>query len=164
MDPSLTKTAAIRSNAGFYENGSLTRSPDQIASISFGSQSGCEPEPPGDALDQRHKERLVRAAELELARRKKRARHLPAELFGEAAWSMLLDLYVSEHYGRTVSTTSACLAAEVPPTTALRWLELLEAKQLVRRVPMKGDRRVRHVVLTGEAYSTISNLLAHYVS
>lgn len=163
MDPSLGKTAAIRLTVGFDENRGLTRSPDRIASMSFGPQSNCDPETMADASDKGHEERLVRAAELELARRKKRARHLPAELFGEAAWCMLLDLYISEYYGRTVSTTSACLAAEVPPTTALRWLELLETKRLVRRVPMQGDKRVRHVVLTTEAYSAISNLLVHYL-
>ena len=48
-----------------------------------------------------------------------------AELFGEPAWDILLDAAIMEGQGRSVSVTSACLAADVPPTTALRYLSAL---------------------------------------
>lgn len=41
-------------------------------------------------------EQLVAVAEEEIRRRRFRSRYLPADLFGEAAWSILLDLYISE--------------------------------------------------------------------
>lgn len=102
---------------------------------------------------------LVKAAEEEIRRRKISGRFLPRELFGEGAWSMLLDLFVSEYHGRKVSTTSACLAAEIPATTALRWIETLESKGLVRRSSAKMDRRVRYVFLTAEGHQALCSLL-----
>jgi DNA-binding PadR family transcriptional regulator len=80
---------------------------------------------------------LALARELYLGRRR-RARFLSADLFGEPTWDILLDLYVSAREGRRVPTTSACIGAHVPPTTALRWLRILETRGLVER---EGDGR-----------------------
>lgn len=112
------------------------------------------------SLPDKAMERMVKAAEDELRRRKERARFLPAELFGEGAWSMLLDLFVCQYRGKKVSTTSACIAAEVPGTTALRWLEVLEAKGLVQRSPTAADRRVKHVSLTAKGHDALCALLS----
>ncbi len=103
---------------------------------------------------------MVKMAEDELRRRKMRARFLPAELFGEGAWSVLLDLFVSEQHGRKVSTTSACIAADVPGTTALRWLDVLESKGLIERTSAERDKRVKYVSLTVEARRALCELLA----
>lgn len=103
---------------------------------------------------------LVHAAEEELRRRRMREKFLPRELFGEGAWTILLDLFVSEYRGRKVSVTSACHAADVPATTALRWLELLQAKGLITRTQVPTDRRVRHLWLTDKARSALIELLA----
>ncbi|MCX9148797.1 hypothetical protein [Erythrobacter sp. WG] len=104
-------------------------------------------------------ERLVALAENELRSRKMRARFLPEELFGEGGWSMLLDLFVSEYHGRKVSTTSACIAADVPATTALRWLDLLEKKGLIQRALTTRDKRVKYVALTNKAREALCALL-----
>lgn len=114
----------------------------------------------GRSLPDRAMERMVKAAEDELRRRKERARFLPAELFGEGAWSMLLDLFICQYRGKKVSTTSACIAADVPGTTALRWLEVLEAKGLVQRSPTAADKRVKHVSLTAKAHDALCALLS----
>lgn len=110
--------------------------------------------------DVRSMANMVKMAEDELRRRKMRARFLPAELFGEGAWSVLLDLFVSEQHGRKVSTTSACIAADVPGTTALRWLDVLESKGLIKRTSAERDKRVRYVSLTVEARRALCELLA----
>jgi hypothetical protein len=112
----------------------------------------------------RSMENMVQVAEGELRRRKMRARFLPAELFGEGGWSMLLDLFVSEQHGRKVSVTSACIAADVPGTTALRWLDVLESKGLIVRTSAERDERVRYVSLTVEARRALCELLARQAS
>lgn len=107
--------------------------------------------------------RLVAAAKRELTRRRKRSLHLPTELFGEGAWAILLDLYVSLHSGRQVSTTSACIAADVPATTALRWLEVLSSLELIKKSPDGTDKRVKHIIPTPKGYQSVRSSLIEYL-
>ncbi|BEU99733.1 MarR family transcriptional regulator [Novosphingobium olei] len=90
---------------------------------------------------------LALAHELYVGRRK-RERFLSGDLFGEPTWDILLDLYVAAREDRRVPTTSACIGAHVPPTTALRWLRILEAKGLVEREDDGRDGRRTFVRLT----------------
>ena len=53
-----------------------------------------------------------------IANRQARARLFDAELFGDPAWDMLLDLTAAHGEGAQVSVTSLCIAASVPATTA----------------------------------------------
>lgn len=71
-----------------------------------------------------------------------------ADIFYEPAWDMLLDLYLQRAEGRTVSVTSACIAAAVPATTALRWLSTLETRGLLERTQDSFDRRRCYVQLS----------------
>lgn len=80
--------------------------------------------------------------------RRRRGRYLPERLLGEPAWDMLLDLFAAETRGHTVSVSSACLAAEAPMSTGLRWLQHLEVDGLVERVPDPADARRHFVRLT----------------
>ena len=84
--------------------------------------------------------------------RRRRLEYFDADLFAEPAWDMLLDLFVNKALGRRISTTSLCLAANVPQSTGLRYLALLEAKALVRRRPAPDDGRVTLVDLTPRGY------------
>jgi DNA-binding PadR family transcriptional regulator len=77
---------------------------------------------------------------------------------------MLLDLFVSQFRGRRVPTTSACIAAEVPATTALRWLDVLEQHDLVKRSGTENDGRVRYVSLTAKGYRAVEAILDSYLS
>ncbi|HWU04181.1 MAG TPA: MarR family winged helix-turn-helix transcriptional regulator [Novosphingobium sp.] len=70
------------------------------------------------------------------------------DLFGEPAWDMLLDLYVAEKNQKRIAVTSACIGAAVPPTTALRWIRILEDKQLILREVDKDDARRTFVRLS----------------
>lgn len=72
-------------------------------------------------------------------------------LFGEPAWDILLDLYVSGERGKRVAVTSACIGSGVPSTTALRWLNVLEARGLVEREDDNADARRSFVRLTSKA-------------
>jgi DNA-binding MarR family transcriptional regulator len=80
--------------------------------------------------------------------RRRRARHLPDRLLGEPAWDILLDLYVAAGRGQAVSVSNACLSADAPASTALRWLQHLEREGLVVRLPDPTDARRHYVRLT----------------
>lgn len=75
-----------------------------------------------------------------------------ADLFGEPAWDILLDLFIARETDRQISISSACIAAGVPGTTALRWLSVLEQRGLVERLADPGDRRRFHLRLSDEAH------------
>lgn len=94
------------------------------------------------------------------ASRRRRHKFLPADLFGEPTWDILLDLYIAAREDRRVPTTSACIGAHVPPTTALRWLRILEARGLVEREDDGRDGRRTFVRLTAEGLSAMDGTLA----
>lgn len=75
--------------------------------------------------------------------RRLRDRYLGADLFADPGWDILLDLFAAEDEGQPVSVSSLCIAAAVPPTTALRWItNMTEAGYLVRRQDPHDARRV----------------------
>ncbi len=83
--------------------------------------------------------------------RRLRDQHFAAELFADPAWDMLLDLYAARLEGRRVSVSSLCIAAAVPPTTALRWIGTMHDADLFGREPDPNDRRRAHITLTQRA-------------
>ncbi len=91
--------------------------------------------------------------------RRRRGRFLPADLFGEPTWDILLDLYVATRENRSVPTTSACIGAHVPPTTALRWLRILEARGLVEREEDDRDGRRTFVRLSERGLAAMEDWL-----
>lgn len=75
--------------------------------------------------------------------RRMRDRLLGADLFADPGWDILLDLFAAQEEGQQVSVSSLCIAAAVPPTTALRWItNMTEAGYLVRRQDPNDARRV----------------------
>jgi len=80
--------------------------------------------------------------------RQRRFAYFDAQLLGEPAWDMLLTLFVSRANGLPVSTTSLCVAAGVPHTTAIRAIGRLESKGLLQRYGSSGDKRVVMVELS----------------
>lgn len=71
-------------------------------------------------------------------------------LFGEPAWDILLDLFVNNSIGRSVSVKSASLGSAVPDTTALRWLRVLERSGLIYFAQDQSDARRKLISLTQE--------------
>lgn len=67
--------------------------------------------------------------------RRHRDRFFDPTLFSDPAWDMLLELFATAARGRDASVAGLCAAAAVPPATALRWIERLEAKGMVSREP-----------------------------
>ncbi|MFL9840335.1 hypothetical protein ABS767_05115 [Sphingomonas sp. ST-64] len=101
--------------------------------------------------------RIVRAA---IRARRLRDQHFSAELFADPAWDMLLDLYAARLEGRRVSVSSLCIAAAVPPTTALRWIGTMHEGELFEREPDARDRRRAHITLTERAADAMRGYFA----
>lgn len=81
--------------------------------------------------------------------RARRSQVLNKAMFGEAAWDMLLALYVTDLSGARHSVSGLINLSGVPQTTALRWLDFLDTKeQLVTRRPSPRDGRVFLIELT----------------
>lgn len=101
----------------------------------------------------------VRIAREMLAARRMRAEVFDADLFGEPAWDILLELFVAGEEGTPVALSSAGIGSMVPPTTALRWLRLLEERGIVLRRLDPADGRRTHVALSEAARARLATLL-----
>lgn len=95
----------------------------------------------------------VTSAELRavLRARRMRAQFFDGTLFADPAWDMLLDLFAADLERRRVSVSSLCIAAAVPPTTALRWIGTLHDAGLFERQPDPADRRRAYIALSERA-------------
>ena len=92
---------------------------------------------------------FILAKTIELYReRRRRERIFSLDLFGEPAWDILLDLFSAHLQNKRISVTSVCIAANVAPTTALRWISELQENLLIERFDSDTDRRVKWVRLT----------------
>jgi DNA-binding MarR family transcriptional regulator len=86
------------------------------------------------------------------------------EVFGlglaEPAWDMLVELYYRDSTG--ASTTSAQLkdAANVPPSTAGRWVQHLEHEGWIRIQSHPSDAQTYFVELTNKAKEAMERYLA----
>jgi DNA-binding PadR family transcriptional regulator len=92
--------------------------------------------------------------------RRLRARFFDEDLFADPAWDMLLDLMAARLEGRTVAVSSLCIAAAVPPTTALRWIRTMTERGLfVRHSDPRDGRRV-FIDLSDEAAQAMERWFA----
>jgi DNA-binding MarR family transcriptional regulator len=92
------------------------------------------------AIEVQDESNLLFAEQLFLERRN-REKFLATDHFGEPQWDVMLDLFIAERRGKQISVSSACIAASVPPTTALRHIVLLTDQGHIERVPDPEDCR-----------------------
>lgn len=82
------------------------------------------------------------------------------DLFADPAWDILLDLMAATLEGQNVSVSSLCIAAAVPPTTALRWITAMtESGMLLRRQDPEDARRV-FIILSDEVIAKLNDYFA----
>lgn len=101
--------------------------------------------------------RTVRAT---IRARRLRDQFFTPELFADPAWDMLLDLYAARLERGRVSVSSLCIAASVPPTTALRWIGTMHDAGLFEREADPGDRRRAHITLSTRAADAMRGYFA----
>jgi DNA-binding MarR family transcriptional regulator len=95
----------------------------------------------------------------EIKSRRTREQLLPADLFADPAWDMLLELTLARLESRQMPVSSLCIAGAVPTTTGLRWVKTLLDRGLVERVADPEDGRRHHVVLVDETFETMMAFL-----
>lgn len=95
------------------------------------------------------------------AERRRREKHFSnaGALFGEPGWDILLDLFIAYEKGKPQSVSTTCIGACVPPTTALRWIALLEHQGLVHSWAGERDGRYRMLGLTPLGIETMVRYL-----
>ena len=103
-----------------------------LAQLSMGLEEPAE--------DSGHPSEQVREISEETVRwiinaRKLRSRFLPASLFADPAWDMLLESLRAEIAQRRISVSSLCFAANAPTTTALRYIKTMVQQGLMMREP-----------------------------
>ncbi len=121
----------------------LTNAPAQL----FNSSRPALPDP-----------KLVRKM---IAGRIARARFFEADLFSDPAWDMLLDLTAAHAEKARVSVTSLCIAANVPATTALRWLKQMVESGIFERVADESDRRRAFIELSENSLDAMARYFEH---
>jgi hypothetical protein len=87
-----------------------------------------------------------------LAARGRIGNFVAADLFADPARDILLDLFVAGEEGRRISISSCCIAASVPPTTALRWIGMLKKRQLIQETTDPADGRRKWLSLTPDVH------------
>lgn len=105
------------------------------------------------------KRELVRLANKVYDARRKRDRMFEDKLFGEPGWDMLLALYCLPSRGIMLGVMSLGHAANIPPTTGVRWQKLLEQRGLIERGPCVPDSRQQLVRLTSRGTAMMSKYL-----
>jgi len=99
------------------------------------------------ANDKQPPEVSIDAVRHAIKARRLRAEFFDHDLFADPAWDMLLDLFESELAQLRVSVTSLTVAAAVPPTTALRWINTMTHAGLFKRRADPRDGRRAFVEL-----------------
>lgn len=131
------------------------RQPDRFADLTRRPSS--EPPDPG-LIDNMQKLRRMRG------------HFFDGDLFADPAWDILLELYNARIRHKQISVTSLCIAAEVPATTALRWISLMVERGILERQDDPDDKRRAFVSLAepvarqlnryfAEAGSMVSHLI-----
>ena len=136
-------------------------SEDEAAATAMAMVGGA-PEGDGDKLEAGLIRSIIRARRL-------RDHFFRSELFADPAWDMLLDLMAARVERQRVAVSSLCIAAAVPPTTALRWIKTLCDQGLFVRVADPEDGRRVFIELSTEtatmmeAYLKSAQRIAHLI-
>ena len=102
------------------------------------------------SCDPGRQERLERALAM-VENRRLRNRYFSPGMFGEPAWDILLELYVTDTAGSRQSIGRLSKAIGTPVSTAVRWIDYLEKKRLIEREPHPTDRRIIFIQLLDKA-------------
>lgn len=107
-----------------------------------------------------HQELLRLAAQIYDRRRERNRLFTKEKIFGEPAWDMLLALYCfARGKENFLTVTSLSAAAELKPTTGLRWQQTLIYLGLMERGSATKDNRCVYVRLTDEGRNILENYL-----
>jgi DNA-binding MarR family transcriptional regulator len=95
-----------------------------------------------------------------IAARADRRKFFADDLFADPAWDILLELYALKCEHRRTSVSKLCIAAGIPTTTALRWLEKLHKEGLIEREPDPLDARRVWVAISDQGAEAMERYLS----
>ena len=130
-----------------------------IAGEAESSTDAQRPPTTGETSDLDRQLRLSRARKL-VSDRQLRCDYFNRAIFGEAAWDILLMLYIADSTGVLQTQATLSKALTTPPTTIQRWIDYLEKERLVQRNPHPTDRRTAFVSLLGKGRTALERYLA----
>ncbi|HMI18879.1 MAG TPA: MarR family transcriptional regulator [Sphingomonas sp.] len=107
------------------------------------------------AIEPKPRPNAATYARLILAARRRISTFIDADLFADPARDILLDLFVAGEEGTRISISSCCIAAAVPPTTALRWIKMLKKRGLVHEAIDPADGRRKWLSLSADAHKAV---------
>lgn len=90
--------------------------------------------------------------------RRRRYRYFPRGMLGEPAFDIMLCLYVAESEQRHVTHTMIAEMAEVPSSSAHRWIDFLVGKRFLDRAKHPFDSRATVLMLTPEGRKSLQSL------
>lgn len=82
----------------------------------------------------------------------------PKSLFGEPAWDMILELYVSNQEDRILTVTDLCRASFEAQSTALRWIAILEQHEYLSKSQDSCDGRRVFVHATSKLIEAVERI------
>jgi predicted transcriptional regulator len=91
---------------------------------------------------------IVRMATWSFETRRRRRSVFGGREVSDNAWDILLDLFIASFESRKVTVKRACVAADAPMTTAIRYIAFLESIGLVVRSKNPNDARSTFLELT----------------
>ena len=112
-----------------------------------------EPEEEAPAVEPLPPAELLAEARRLSAARRFRDRIFGRDLFANPAWNILVELFIAAEEGRNVTIKSACVAAGVPQSTALRHIAHLIEVRLTARAQHPSDARSAYLKLTDRGRS-----------
>jgi hypothetical protein len=127
---------------------------NELAQKSIGLQNESMDNAPYTDNNEKH---LLLEQSVEKIRKMVSARRLRNRYFSEykladPAWDIVLDLALARIDRVDVSISSLCIAANVPTTTALRWIKALVKDGTIYIRPDPADARRRFVHISDQAY------------
>jgi DNA-binding MarR family transcriptional regulator len=128
---------------------------DQSSPCEMIGESSGDPVPAGSAGSTAASAFVRRIIEARAIRRK----FFDEQLFADPAWDMLLELYALECEGHRISVSKLSVAAGVPCTTTLRWIDKLESECLIVRAPDPLDARRVWVALSPTGARTMRSYI-----
>ena len=103
------------------------------------------------------KSRFLESVEYHLHVRKIREKYFGKKIFGEPAWDILLELYVSELQDKKISTSNLILSSSYSSSTAMRWIKNLEENSMIFKSPSKIDGRVQYQRISKAAFDQMTS-------
>jgi DNA-binding MarR family transcriptional regulator len=91
--------------------------------------------------------------------RTRRYDYLRSDIFADPAWDLLLQLYASELSQQRITVSQLAEKTNVPSTTTLRWIKMLECDDLIARKIDPLDARRVFLTLTHKGLLAMTGYL-----